>query len=452
MKIIVLKQDKPLGYLTESTFDKVTFEYFEDVIKERYLTGLKDSINYSTNGLFQIFKNLLPENNQIDILKAQLKISSNIELLLHLEDIHGSYSFLTEEQFSKSKLKVENVLYQYNDVENDILQNNYNFPNILDYKLNIAQDKLFPDNIVSSKVIGLSGFQYKFSIIKDDKNKQLIVDPTKLSEYFIKPFSIYNTTYKPHDKDRSYIPYLLINEHLFMSIARDIGFKVPYNAIIKDGKDYHYIIKRFDRYNGVKFDHEEFATLLGYDSDTKYDPTLIQILKEASEHVGIDSIEEILLFFFFSTVISHGDLHSKNISLIHASNNVEEQKRLLSPYYDISTTNIYKGLKDRDVGLKIKNKKIKIRKKDFIDIAKMFKIDEVAFEEKMKGIVLYFLDNFLNYVDKLGEDILSLPYYYGGYGSQKSFSAILQKYYTQRKDYVRKYIDNDWVVEDNIFS
>ena len=80
------------------------------------------------------------------------------------------------------------------------------------------------------------------------QKKLLVRKPLLLGgREFTKSYSKYYTTYVPNDKERSYIPYLLINEHLFMTLARDFGFSVQYNAIIKHSSDYHYIIKRFDR-------------------------------------------------------------------------------------------------------------------------------------------------------------------------------------------------------------
>ena len=97
----------------------------------------------------------------------------------------------------------------------------------------------------------------------------------------MKPYSKYYTTYVPNNKDRSYIPYLLINEHLFMSLALDFGFSIPYNAIIKHGSDYHYIIKRFDRYGELKIDHHELLTLMNKNSDQKYKVTMKDVMETA---------------------------------------------------------------------------------------------------------------------------------------------------------------------------
>ena len=172
-----------------------------------------------------------------------------------------------------------------------------------DYTLNIDTNILYPTELVNSKVIGLSGFQYKFSVIIDETTKTITHDSSKSSNYFMKPFSKYQSIYNFKDKDKSYIPYLLINEHLFMTLARDFGFKVPYNGIIKNEMDYHYIIKRYDRYSDTKIDHTEILTLMDKVSTEKYNINMQELFKTAQKY--IDEVEQLLLFKFiiFSVVI-----------------------------------------------------------------------------------------------------------------------------------------------------
>ncbi len=446
MKIYVLKQGKPLGYLEEKIFGKISFIYLQNIDKSYYIQGLNQKENFSNNGLFLVFENMLPENDQIDRIKSQHKTKTHIELLLYLEDIHGSYTFLKEDEYLHYR-ESKHISYKYSEVINDILQNDYTFPNILDYSLNIPKENLFPNVTANSKVIGLSGFQYKFSIAKDDYKQEIRIDTNNSSQYFMKPYNKYYTTFAPHEKDRLYIPYLLINEHLFMTLARDCGFKVPYNAIIKDGEDYHYIIKRYDRYNNEKFDHEEFATMLGYNSDTKYNASVQEILKKAKEFVDDKELEELLLFFYFSTIIGHGDLHAKNISLIHASNVIDEKQKHLSPYYDISTTHLYTGLKDKEIGLKLLGRKSKIKKDHFLNLAKSFGIDLQSFEYQMKRITNIFVNHFLEYIQALPPEISDLPFH-RKYGAHTPLKGIFEKYYERRKIYIKKYIDSNWIQDD----
>ena len=110
----------------------MSFTYLEGIDESYYIQGLNEKENFNNNGLFLVFENMFPENNQIDRLKSQHDIGSNIELLLYLEDIHGSYTFLTEEEYQGYQ-EQSLEFYEYNDVVDEVLQNNYEFPNILEY-------------------------------------------------------------------------------------------------------------------------------------------------------------------------------------------------------------------------------------------------------------------------------------------------------------------------------
>ena len=52
----------------------------------------------------------------------------------------------------------------------------------------------------------------------------------------------------------------------------ELEFDVPQSGIFKSDKDreYHYIIKYFDRLNDYKFQRKEFATYMGLNSSNKY--------------------------------------------------------------------------------------------------------------------------------------------------------------------------------------
>ncbi len=437
MRIFVYKQNKYLGILSEKN-NNITFTYNKDLDISHHIIGINKTIN-KFDDLPLVFKNLLLENNDL----INIRTATKIEKLLLLKDIHGSY------QFSKTKLNIDNhvknKIYNYQDIKNEMLENNYLFPNILDYTIDIPEEKLRTNN--KNNIIGLSGYQHKFSIIKDDE-KKIITVSTGDSNYFMKPYNEYHLNY---NKDPDwYVPCLLINEHLFMTIARDLGFSVPYNAIIKGKNDYHYIIKRFDRFNKIRFDHEEFATMLGFDTNTKYDATIIEVLEKAQEYLSKNELKELLSFIFYSVVISHGDLHSKNLSLIHQSNTANEQKKSLSPFYDISTTAIYKRLKENDIGMRIYNKKKNIKKQNFLDLADKFQIDN--FEDEVIRICQYFVNNFKAYINKLPDDIKNIPITQSKYNHKKSFKFILEKYYEQRCKYINDKIDSNLVPVNNIFK
>jgi serine/threonine-protein kinase HipA len=448
-EVVVVKNKYPIGTLTE-TNKAIIFEYFEEVNPDSYLMGLKKETN-SSNILFPIFENLLPENEQLESLKVKYKIKNKIGILLYLSNIHGSFEFYAKDDFKKKNLEAESI-FTYSDEIDNILDQNYQFPNILEYTLDIPFDKLYPVEFNNNKLTGLSGFQYKFSVDLDKKNKVIKYNHSDNSEYIMKPYNKGHSVYKPLDKDSSYIPYLLVNEHIFMSIARDFGFKVPYNAIIEHNGDYHYLIKRYDRFNGMKIDHHEILTLLDKQSKDKYKVFAVTAIQKASEYLNKKETKELFRFFIFSTIIAHGDFHAKNISLIYKTNALNETKMQLAPYYDISTVGIYSGIDNNDIGMKIKNKNIKISIEDFIWLGSKFSISEDETRTYVTELSNKFKDDFLGYIDLLPKHIKSLPYYTNRYMNFNSLDVIFKKYYDKRINYIDKYLLKIKKVKEDIWG
>ena len=443
LKIIVVKNNHPLGELsqTSSSLHPISFKYFKDISKNSYLSGLEEKENFSDT-LFSIFENLLPEHEQLDALKAKHNINNQVEILLHLNNIHGSFEFYTPEEFKTKTFSLDEV-FNYEEKKEEILQQDYSFPNILEYSLNIPNDKLYPIEFNNNKLIGLSGFQYKFSVMIDEKNKVISYDSSDKSEYIMKPYNKGYSTYKKNDKDSSYIPYLLVNEHLFMSLAREFGLSVPYNAIIKHGNDYHYIIKRYDRYNGLKIDHRDILTSLLKPSREKYKVSALDAMKEASEYLDNIEMRELFRFFIFSIIIAHGDFHAKNFSLICKTNSLEEKKMQLAPYYDISTTGIYKGLDSGDIGMKVLNKNTKITIEDLVWLGEKFNIDEDDTKKYVTELTATFKKLLPLYIDKLPNTIKTLPIYKDRYNRFDTLEIAFSKYLTKRITYIDKYLLKD---------
>jgi serine/threonine-protein kinase HipA len=57
-----------------------------------------------------------------------------------------------------------------------------------------------------------------------------------------------------------------------MTFAKnELGFDVPYSAIVKaKDVDYHYVTKRYDRINRLKYNQVDFAQVMGIKSTDKY--------------------------------------------------------------------------------------------------------------------------------------------------------------------------------------
>lgn len=431
----------PLGILTENDFGEIKFEYFENILTSQYLTGLEKNINISSK-LFPVFENLLPENAQLDLLKSKYSITSAVGALLYLEDIHGTFEF--SEYMKTQNPELGNNIFKYTQVKKDLLDNSYIFPNILhNYVLEIPEKLLYPSGLCGSKIIGLSGYQYKFGVHIDNEGKRIYQLTDKDSAYIMKPNNFFYSKFAPKDKGSVYIPFLLINEHIFMTIARDFGFDVPYNAIIKHGEYYHFIIKRFDRYNNLKIDHTEILSLLNRNPEDKYNVSCKDVIELCSKYLNHKDMTQIFRFIVFSVIIAHGDLHAKNISLICKSNDPSETEKEIAPFYDISTSAIYYGVEKNDIGMQIKNKKKEITLEDLLWISELCNIDQQRAREIIKDLSLKFIKEFQStYIEKLPNDIKNLPFYEKKsiYSTRKSLIEVFNKYYKLRCEYIRQYL------------
>lgn len=442
-KIYVIKNSQKFGILVENGND-IIFTYDDKITKDSYIKGLDKKVNQSSI-LFPLFQNLLPEHHQLELLKQKHNISNQIDILLYLNNIHGSYEFYNDDTFA-SFIPSFHTVYEYNTVCDVLLESTYPFPNILNYHLNIDKEILFPEGLVYDKAMGLSGYQYKFSVDVDHQNQLVNYTQNDHGLYIMKPYNKSMSTYDRHNSD-DYIPYLLLNEHFFMSFAREFGFKIPYNAIIYDGSEFHYIIKRYDRYNNAKFDHKEILTFMLKQSSEKYRVSMKDVLLEAKDNLDKSELEYLFRFIVYSIIIAHGDLHAKNLSLIEKKNTLEKQSFIVSPFYDISTTKIYRSLKTKDIGLKVGKRQHKITKEDICSLANAIDLPENVTEDIINETALLFATKFKQYVDLLPNEIKGLQFKKGGFGSFDPLEVVLNNYYDNRIEYITQSLKVQSVIQ-----
>ena len=146
--IYIVKNNKPFGVLTQAN-NNITFEYDNSIQKKNYLPGLKEKINNS-KVLFPLFNNMLPEHEQKNLLLKKHNITNDIDILSYLDNIHGTFEFYTEDKY-KTFTPKDYEEFIYNEKIDEILSNNYKFPNILsDYTLNIDTNILYPTELVTT--------------------------------------------------------------------------------------------------------------------------------------------------------------------------------------------------------------------------------------------------------------------------------------------------------------
>ncbi len=397
-----------------------------------------------------IFEENIPEGINREILEINSKTADEFEILLMLKDNIGDLSF---SKSNEAKFIKNDISLGYLSSLDEIL-GTHSMINVLEnFTIALDNQHLFPDGYDISKLEmkkshGISGFQYKKLVNIDFENKIISTDDTA-HEYILKPYS----KTRADKRSENYFPHIALNEHLFMSFAKnELGFRVPYSAIVKseDDEEFHYIVKRFDRLGTKRFAKSTFAVFLGLRSENKYDTTSEKMFTRISKEL-ISPVErmELLKHYVYSVVIQHEDMHTKNLSLIY-----DKELVLFSPLYDIACTGFIDGVKQYDSHLTINGKQKHIRPNDFKQLCKILNIDFKKFKKEAQNIATIYKERLPIYIkelDKLG----SIPFYkrklvkkHGGDTYWKAdkesidFSRVLEKFYQNR---VRELEDFGWI-------
>ncbi|MBL0721475.1 MAG: HipA domain-containing protein [Sulfurovum sp.] len=247
------------------------------------------------------------------------------------------------------------------------------------------------------RTISLSGYQHKLQVIIENNTIRTPRDGEDVL-YFIKPYHIE----KADENSDYYFPHIAINEHLHLTFAKnELGFDVPQSGIFKttNDKEYHYIIKYFDRLNDYKFQRKEFATYMGLNSLKKYNTSSEKLFETASKALPRESDRlRMLEYYFYSFIIIHEDMHTKNISTI-----CDGDKTFLAPLYDIASTGFYTGIRNYESHLPINGKQTNIRYNDFLELVKRAKVDRDDFRKKATIILETYLKQMPKYIQKVSK-------------------------------------------------
>jgi len=186
---------------------------------------------------------------------------------------------------------------------------------------------------------------------------------------------------KPQSESFKLLPE---NEDLTMHLASIAEIKTAEHSLLRTTSgELVYVTKRFDREKGKKIPMEDFCQLMEVSSvgRSKYDNGTMEkvgkTIKKYSSSPGID-----LITFFnvaiFSFLTGNSDLHLKNLSMIKTLDN---QYRL-SPAYDLMSSTLAMGKDDPEqMALHMNGKKNKIRKNDFIVLAKNIQLAPTIIEK-----------------------------------------------------------------------
>lgn len=216
--------------------------------------------------------------------------------------------------------------------------------------------------------ITITGVQPKLSVdLEKEKNREKRFTIVGLwGEYILKPQTEQYTN-------------LPENEDLTMHLAELAKIKtVPHSLIrFKDGS-LAYITKRIDRdKKGGKIPMEDMCQLTEKLTEQKYKGSHEQIAKKIVEHSAYPVLDlinyfEVLLFCYLT---GNADMHLKNFSMYKGTGEYS-----FTPAYDLLSTKLVIPEDNEELALTLNGKKRKLKRIDFDNLLKSFKVDEKVIE------------------------------------------------------------------------
>jgi len=156
------------------------------------------------------------------------------------------------------------------------------------------------------------------------------------------------------------------NENAMMSLAERAGIEIPEHRLVhrdelpslpqfvwRKGEDFAYAVRRFDRDDQRNLVHiEDLAQVRNVYpyGDGKYLGNFETVASLVYRRRDVAGLQQVARRLAFNVLISNGDAHLKNWSLIYR----DRRRPTLSPAYDIVSTEMYRQSGDpEDFGLKL---------------------------------------------------------------------------------------------------
>jgi serine/threonine-protein kinase HipA len=380
-KVPVFYKNILAGELEKTGDENFIFSYDEKYLNSNNpsisLTLPKAEKRFESDSLFPFFDGLIPEGWLLNLASKELRLNplrDRFELLVNLcHDTIGAVH-IGEKIVKKEKKAIKHssegqiklfgkclICYE----KSDEVYHEECMIKVFGEKINPIVDidnelleKLAKNQL--NKKLAIAGVQKKLSldlIEEHGKNSRMTV--TDLWGRFI---------FKPKGE----APHLPENEHLCLRLAEATNIQTEKGALIpsKEG-ELGFIAVRFDRdVHHHEFHQEDFCQILNKETFKKYNGSLEQvgkILKQQSDFPG-DNLYRLYELTIFNFIIGNVDAHLKNISLIYE--NERGVKTLLSPAYDLISTDLYIYDDNEESALAINGKKNKLETSDFLILAK----------------------------------------------------------------------------------
>ncbi len=392
--LAVIKNDLLVGKLSYGN-GYYLFEY-DAQYKGTELLGIPRGGKTKVPTLYPVFENLLPEYERRDKLLSV--VADSADILSGLYNVQGDFGFIPYFELFKYKSTAQARPAWYT-VKHKILGEN-NYPNLIEAEILISDEIL--EEASEGEHSSLSGYQHKIDI-NLDLEKGTIEESERDAAYLMKPLNRTMTDYFARDenKQKRYYPFLALNEHLFMTFAKnELNLNTPYSGVVfsKDG-DFHYIVKRYDRYGQYAYGQYDMAQLLNIPSDKKYKTDTLTLLNAFAKKVReVESLLNMFKFQIYSSLMQHSDFHAKNVSVLDAG----REKYILAPLYDVISVGVYNG-EAHDLGLPLSKKARKYGKyniDDYLMMADTLGISKSKAKMILKQTIETYLDQFPDYIEK----------------------------------------------------
>ena len=153
------------------------------------------------------------------------------------------------------------------------------------------------------------------------------------------------------------LPFVALNEHLCMEVARRTGFPTAQTAVSDDGQAL--IVERFDLVHetGARLGFEDACSLLGLTPDEKYQSTWERVARLARDFVARENLraaqEQLAATLMLSYALGNADCHTKSIAFLYS----DAHDVRLAPIYDMLSIRVYDFYATNPPGMYIDGRK-----------------------------------------------------------------------------------------------
>lgn len=417
LSVTVKLWDTVIGYLgyEPGQTEFATFEYDTNFLKTKLepspiTVPLRDEPytfdNISTrtfHGLPGFIADALPDkfgNQLIDEYFAKKGMSSDeitaLDRLLYIGGrAMGTLSFEPHEQFFENistSLDIQSLF----ELSEMVLSDKKEFSRKLEDSEQEQALKLL-------KIGSSAGGARSKALVAIDKNKKLfdgtIEHPFPCAYFLIKFDSSDNA-----DRDKKDPKGMTRVEYIYSMFARNLDIDIPFTDYLEIGKDFHFLIERFDRIHTGSTDIEKvhyvsWCGITHSDRDTtgaySYEQLVLTVRKLG---LGEDSVKEVFKRAVFNIVGRNHDDHTKNFGFLIA----KDGRWSLSPAFDMTYSYDPAGKWTKSHQIKLNGKQDNFSRDDLLAFGKFCNISISGANDIIDKTILLFKEAFGPLADEYG--------------------------------------------------